>query len=271
MPSQARSDSARRNGALSKGPRTLEGKAVSRANSLAHGLTGKGVVLSDEDQAAVARREEELAAELKPASALGQFLVRRMAVQMVRLERCARHEAACLAQRARHAQEDFDEQRQTAVEADFDKLAEEPATRARRLQQSPEGLDLVIAAWQDLADDLADPGRWSYAHWQRAENLVGRRPHEVPATRLSALCQAAMGDFRALGPDDGPRLDESGRRAWAAEQLKAEIAARVNRLRAKRSTFDASALERDRAEASERALFDPSPAATLARKYEAAA
>src|SRR5262249_32845959 len=45
--SQARSDSARRNGARSRGPVTPRGKAVARANSLAHGMTGEGVVLRE--------------------------------------------------------------------------------------------------------------------------------------------------------------------------------------------------------------------------------
>jgi hypothetical protein len=79
-----------------------------------------------------------------------------------------------------------------------------------------------------------------------------------------------MGDFRALDPEDGAGLDEWARRAWAAEQLDAEIAARIDRLRARREELDPAAVAQDRAEAGERALFDPSPEATLFRKYEAA-
>ena len=41
-------------------------------------------------------------------------------------------------------------------------------------------------------------------------------------------------------------------------------------LQARLAACDPAAVERDRAEAGERALFDPSPAAVLARKYEAA-
>src|SRR5262249_9722969 len=119
-------------------------------------------------------------------------------------------------------------------------------------------------------DDLADPRRWGWVHWQRAENLMGRRPHEAPSTRLSALCQAAMGDFGALGPADGAGLDPWDRRVWAAGQLKEWIEARVADLQGRLAAYDHAAVERDRAEAAQRALFDPSPAAVLARKYEAA-
>src|SRR5262245_42411128 len=115
--SQARSDSARRNGARGKGPVTPRGKEVARANSLAHGLTGQGVVLREEDQPAVDDTEEELLAELRPRTALGRFLVRRLAVYMNRLDRGERHEEACLAHLVRHAEEEFDDRRLAAPEA----------------------------------------------------------------------------------------------------------------------------------------------------------
>jgi hypothetical protein len=233
-------------------------------------MTGQGVVVTDEVRAEADCTEQALLAEMRPTTTVGRFLVGRIALAMAQLVLLRRHNDACRGHRVRHAQDEFDEQRQAAPEADFEKLPDEPATRARRLQQTPEGLDLVIRAWLSLFDDLADPRWWSYAHWKLAENLVGRRPHDVPHTRLSALCQAAMGDFRALEPEDGAGLDDHERRAWAAEQLRADIAARVERLKARRAELNPEAIARDRAEAGERALFDPSPEAVLARKYEAA-
>jgi hypothetical protein len=189
---------------------------------------------------------------------------------MARLVLLARHDKACRALNVRHAVLEFDDRRLTAPETYLDQIAAEPATYARRLQETPEGLDLVIAALEALRVDLAVPGRWGYLHWERAENLLGRRPHAIPATRHSALCQAAMGDFRALDPEDGAGLDDYARRAWAAEQLDAELAARIERLKARRAELDPAAVAQDRAEAADRALFDPSPEATLFRKYEAA-
>src|SRR5262249_12848365 len=195
----------------------------------------------------------------QPRTALGRFLVRQMAVSMNRLDRGHRHEEACLAHLVRHAQEEFDDQRLTAAETDLNLITEEPATRARRLHQSPEGLGLTIRCWQGLLDDLADPRRWGYVHWERAENLMGRRPHEVPATRLGDLCQAAMGDFRALDPAEGAGLDNHERRLWAAGQLKALIEDRIACLEARLAAIDTAAIARDRAEAGEPAPFDPPP------------
>src|SRR5262245_44890055 len=71
MVSQARSDTARRNGARSKGPTTPEGKSRSRANSLTHSMTGEGVVVTDEVRDEADRTEQALLAELNPRTTLG--------------------------------------------------------------------------------------------------------------------------------------------------------------------------------------------------------
>jgi hypothetical protein len=226
-------------------------------------------VLREEDRPAVEETEQKLVAELNPRCTLGRFLLHQLAVYMVRLIRAAEQEEACIAYLIRHAVARFDDQRLAAPEAELETIRDQPQTGARRLHETAEGLGLVIRCWLGLWDDLEDPRRWSYLHWERAENLMGRRPHEAPVTRLSALCQAAMGQFTALGPEDGAGLDEWERRVWAAGQLRTWIEARVEELQGRLAKFDQSAVERDRAEAGKRAMFDPSPQAVLARKYEA--
>src|SRR5262245_46558335 len=166
--SPERRAASRRNGQKSQGPTTPAGKQRSRANALKHGMTGTGVVLTDDDPAEAQRRCEALEQELKPSGELGRILVRRIAVHSVRMDRCVRHEAAMNAERVRNAEAEYDDRRLAAVEKAFDWLAGEPATSARRLRQSPEGLDMLIRAWEGLADDLNAPygPRWSYAHSQ---------------------------------------------------------------------------------------------------------
>src|SRR5262249_37736347 len=66
MVSQSRSETAKRNGSMSRGPKTPEGKARSRANSVAHSMTGEGVVLTDEVRDAADAYTEALLGELKP-------------------------------------------------------------------------------------------------------------------------------------------------------------------------------------------------------------
>ncbi len=56
----------RRNAQLSTGPRTAEGKAASSRNALKTGLTGKTVLLADEDAALYQHHVETFRNELKP-------------------------------------------------------------------------------------------------------------------------------------------------------------------------------------------------------------
>ena len=90
-------------------------KAQSRANALKHGMAGAGIALPTEDAEALQGRAEALHDQFRPATPLGTYLVDRVALAMVRTERAARHEAAVLSLRVRHAVEEFDRARLLAT------------------------------------------------------------------------------------------------------------------------------------------------------------
>ena len=205
------------NAKRSTGPRTHQGKSISRLNAIKHGMAGQGVALPDEDAAEIARRFEAFQAELAPSGDMGRILVQRVAFYSVRLERCAEHEAASLRVKIRHAEDEYDEQRYIEVAALLEGLAESPATNARRLLRTPEGVDATIRAWLDLKADLgkSNARRWTAAHCERANNLTGRRMDEIPISRINELSHAIWGDFGLLEDHEGAGLDEKGRQAWA--------------------------------------------------------
>src|SRR5689334_2508762 len=75
-----------RNAQKSTGPKTAEGKAVSRANSLKHGMTGAGVVLP---RALRHLADHELAAlrgELRPVGQVQVRLVEAAAIASARMK-----------------------------------------------------------------------------------------------------------------------------------------------------------------------------------------
>jgi hypothetical protein len=94
---------------------------------------------------------------------------------------------------------------------------------------------------------------------------------QARSSRLGVLSRAAWGDFDGLGPQDGAGLDEDARKGWARGRLLEAIDEKVADLERHYESLDFETIDQDRAEATSRALFDPSKEACLARRYESAA
>ena len=263
----------RQNAQRSTGPRTAEGKDRSRRNALKHGLAGEGVVVIESDRDEIDARARALEADLAPKSPLGALMIAKLATLSVRAERAADRESAAIAGRVRHAVDDFDDERLDRVDALFDSLADDPRRALRRLKRMPEGVDRLVDAWSELGDDLMldVPGAWTPSHGDRATLLTGQVPGKAWGSRVEAWSRAALGDFAGLDPSEGAGLDPEGRRHWAKDQLLGRVAAELAALAEAREAIDLGALELDRIEAPDRALFDPSKEAALARRYESEA
>lgn len=84
----------RANAQRSTGPRTQAGKARSRYNATTHGLTGSQVLLAGEDPAEFEVLQRELFEDLQPGSRAEADVVSQLAINMWRLRRIPRIEAA---------------------------------------------------------------------------------------------------------------------------------------------------------------------------------
>src|SRR6266576_651878 len=88
MPSKLRSDTARANGAKSRGPKTAAGKEKSSLNSLRHGLTARNTSrFQNESVEDVHKMLAEFHAAYKPANAVESDLVDQMAAARWRTRR----------------------------------------------------------------------------------------------------------------------------------------------------------------------------------------
>jgi hypothetical protein len=87
MSSEKRIAASRANGALSRGPKTPEGKARSARNATRHGLLSKIVVLEDEPDEAFHRICREYAHRFGPLDAVEAGMVDEMVATLWRLRR----------------------------------------------------------------------------------------------------------------------------------------------------------------------------------------
>ncbi len=88
MPSQLRSDTARANGAKSRGPKSAETKEKSSRNSLRHGFTARNIILLEcESAEEFQKMEDDFAATHQPATPAEQDLVDEMVAARWRIER----------------------------------------------------------------------------------------------------------------------------------------------------------------------------------------
>jgi hypothetical protein len=96
MSSREQVDANQRNGALSQGPKTPEGKAASAQNARKHGLLSQGVLLPDEDKAEFDRFAQSLHGEMDPQGELEHALVVRIVGLLWRLRRAGKLETGVL-------------------------------------------------------------------------------------------------------------------------------------------------------------------------------
>ena len=167
---QSRIDANRRNAQRSTGPKTPEGKARSRANSLKHGLCASQVV--PEDAELVQNRCNELFEGFKPQNGWQAHAVDRAAVYSLRLDRCDRMERRARDKAALRAELTWDDDRKLEAELLGKSLVKDPALTVENLKRTPQGCDWLINRWALLAHHASNHGDWTEDQVQMAFDLM---------------------------------------------------------------------------------------------------
>ncbi len=129
--SQAHSDAARQNGALSQGPVTAQGKAHSSQNAHKHNLLGSTRLLTGEDRAEYEAIAQAFLVEYQPATATERYCVSEMIDAVFRLQRVRSYAATIQENRMAAISETPD--MDVAAQA-FDQLANEGPSLALLLR-----------------------------------------------------------------------------------------------------------------------------------------
>ncbi len=235
--SPARLASNRANAQKSTGPKSAEGKEVSRLNAFKHGMAGEGDLLDPiEDAELVAVRAVAFARELGAEDEMGRVLAHRVAVLSVRMEKSADREMTTVAANMAEARAQFDEDRadELAGWVETAETSEAPRTALLELEESPEGVAYLADEWRNLKAAI---GSGNEAAEARARLWLGRED---------------VDSLENLKPRIDREIDRLDRLAGTMTDLIRAIATA-------------------RKDAGLRVGFDPGREATLARRYEAAA
>jgi hypothetical protein len=163
----------RRNAQLSTGPKTAEGKALSRQNGVVHGLS------SDTPQAREQLKErfeacrKRLLTDHRAETPSDLWKLERVVSSALRIERCEQAIEAAIASEMQSAHGDWDSKKRDASFSLAANLSEWPEQVLNRLQSTRHGCDLLIQRWRFLADSLNRPEGWNESQHRLACDMLG--------------------------------------------------------------------------------------------------
>jgi hypothetical protein len=193
---EARKTANRANSQFSTGPRSEEGKAVSSQNALKTGLTGRTVLLPNDDSAAFEQHVAAYHSEYRPAGLRETELVQSLAETRWRLNRIVTIEAALFAQQAEAAEGEEDTPAPAALdcylkhektlknlhlqEARLNRRFEKDLAELRELQKERHTAELIsAAAGQEFPPQLTE--------WTEKNGTPGFEFSTAPNTIPTAL------------------------------------------------------------------------------------
>jgi hypothetical protein len=224
----------RRNAQKSTGPKTEAGKAKSRENTLKHGLSGSGVVLTQELKDMQEERLYRIGARVRRHDHYSASLEKDLALASLRVD-------ACRNAMRRRVVEQWDAERRLAVARLAEELSEHPERVSIELERTTQGASWMIERWEFLADSLRKRGAWTKEEESLAFDLVG-----APALERRR--------------DDEP---------FIAEETLSAVESEIARLQnLKDNVLDPTDAD-ERLEAELGVPHDQSDAARLYRRYEA--
>ena len=172
--------------------------APANRNAVRHGLTAEQPLNLDES-----RRLAELTAmwarKLGVADMAERFVAHRIAVSIVKLERCEAADRAVVGPNVEAALRDWERERRHAVRRRAQELADDPAGTVRTLRGSAFGCDWLIRKWRQLRALLADGRGWSGTGL--ALSLMGRRPGSASADDPNVAALLTGADALLAGAD----------------------------------------------------------------------
>ena len=134
----------------STGPRSQEGKNISRGNRLTHGLTAQVLSLPDENPEEIAAQTDAWHDACQPQGLDEETLVGQLVLTSMRLGRLARAETAVLAEQVRTAESDWDRDQERRLLECTRLFKTDPVLAFIELKSFASGVEWMIERWVGL-------------------------------------------------------------------------------------------------------------------------
>ncbi len=161
----------RRNAALSTGPKTEEGKRITRGNALTHGFSA-AVVVPVADEAAVRERMIGVYETIRPQTAFQAWACTGVARTTISLDRLWALEKQIRAGASWRAVHSWEQDQRAEADRIAARITRDPGRTVGLLVRSAAGCDWLIERWALLAD-VADRHPWTDEQTSLAHDLLG--------------------------------------------------------------------------------------------------
>ena len=191
MSNLTKAESARINGAKSRGPKTPQGRAISSMNAYSHGLTAKTLILQSEDPDQFAKMLNSYFDYLQPTNPIEVDLIADMVAARWRLRRIWRFETAMIDIEMDAQSPDFEKR--------FGKYDEDMRGGAAFSSLADKSRGLSTALRYDI--HLSRTYRRSLQELYRLRGTrLQNEPTEPPKSQLNGKNQALNGDQKQENP-----------------------------------------------------------------------
>ena len=184
---------ARQNGALSRGPKSPEGRDRARRSALKHGLTATTLTLPHESLEDIQSHADFWLDSYEPETAEETAACSEAALAMLHLERFHKAHNGIIGNQVRYAPTDWDTEQGERLAQAIKLLPKKPEAAVAQLKAFGTGVKWLIKRWELMKEILQTQGCWNNAGLRcQVIHLLGYRAYKLRSAPMEAFAVYLM-------------------------------------------------------------------------------